>query len=120
MPSDTGISAIGAALIPTTPEEDTGLHLKLGRGGISVKAPIVPGVISTIGVQECKQIKFGEQVTCGYPSGTVALDGERTLNFKGDATFGITLTRNGPTLVNVRKALHKATVEGVFSIKNQA
>lgn len=120
VPGDTGISAIGAALIPTTPDEDTGLHLKLGRGGISVKAPIVPGVISTIGVQEYRQIKLGEQLTCGYTSGTIALDGERTINFKGDDTFGITITRNGPTLVNVRKALHKATIEGVFSIRNQA
>lgn len=118
VPGNTGISAIGAALMPTTPEEDTGLHLKLGHGGISVKAPMVPGLISTIGVQECTPIKFGEQIKCKYPSGTVALDGERTLNFKGDATLGITLTRNGPTLVNVRKALHKASLGGVFSIRN--
>lgn len=110
-----GLSAIGARLRPSERPQRSGVHVTLGGGGATVDAPIAPGVITTVPLTDWRVMEVGEPVDVDLRPCVIALDGERALSPKPEQSVRITLTDNGPLVVDVEKAIRKATRLGVFS-----
>jgi predicted polyphosphate/ATP-dependent NAD kinase len=113
-PASIGLSSIGSRLLPLGAEDDRGLYMRLGEGGDHVDAPIAPGYIRRVGVAEWRTVDMGEPVPIGLRPCTIALDGERTFSLSPQATAEVVLTRGGPRVVSIEKALAEASRQGLF------
>ena len=114
VPGSVGLSAVGAALCPLSSSDDRGLHVRLGPGCTTVTVPIAPGFVAPVEVSDWRTVETGESVELDPEPGTLALDGERSLTVSEGQQVKITLTRNGPRVVDVRETLRQATLAGVF------
>lgn len=114
-PSAVGITSIGGLLAPLTPDEDEALHLTLGpgEGGVSVLAPIAPGLYEPIAVRAHKRIALGEAVSL-TGAGVLAFDGERERVLKPGQAATLRVARDGPWVVDVHAALTRAAREGLY------
>ena len=108
-PSAVGITSIGGLLAPLTPDEDEALHLKLGpgEGGVSVLAPIAPGLYELIAVRSYERIPLGATVSLRGP-GVLAFDGERERVLKPGQAATLRVARDGPWLIDVHAVLNHA------------
>jgi hypothetical protein len=73
-----------------------------------VHAPIAPGVIVPIGVRDVRPLHPGDVHTVAVERGTVAVDGERELEFGPQTPVTITLAADGPRILDVRNVLAAA------------
>ena len=107
-PWAVGLSSIGGRIHPVAAEDPGGLYLELGgRSGRPVHAVLAPGLTTDVVVSEYRLLHHGEEVTLDASGGTIALDGERELLVDGPATA--TVTRSGPLVIDVRRALTVAS-----------
>jgi predicted polyphosphate/ATP-dependent NAD kinase len=113
-PGAIGLSAIGAHLAPTGRDEPSGLWLRLGPGGQSVRAPIVPGLVRDVPVREWRRLEPGQPVELTPGGGVVALDGEKEHELRPDARVTVTLNGRGPRLVEIRRTIDLAARAGAF------
>jgi predicted polyphosphate/ATP-dependent NAD kinase len=84
-PSAVGLSAIAGALEPLARGGGRGLHVTLGEGR-TVTVPLAPGLVAPVEVASHRVIERGEEVEVAAGVGTIALDGERELERRGEAT----------------------------------
>ena len=114
-PASIGMSAIGAAL-PGLPEEDlAGLHVRLGQGGVTVVAPIAPGLVRPVPVSAWSTVEVDTPVEIGQVPCTVALDGERNVVVREGQRATVCLRRSGPRVVDARAAIREASRAGIFA-----
>ena len=107
-PWAVGLSSIGGRIHPVAAEDPGGLYLELGgRSGRAVHAVLAPGLTADVVVSEYRLLHHGEEVTLDASGGTIALDGERELLVDGPATASV--TRSGPLVIDVRRALTAAS-----------
>ena len=112
-PTSIGLSAIGAQLRVIWPEEPLGLHIDLGAGGRTVKAPTAPGMISDVEVSEWRTIEVdAEGIEVHLRPATIALDGERSITLKMDEKIEVKLGLNGPRVVDPGRAIAAAAASG--------
>ena len=114
-PDGIGLSAIGARLDPVGASDGRGLHVRLGKPGVTVSAPIAPGVVEDVPVVGWARLKPGEPVKVGFDPCTIALDGERSLRVAPGQRAEVTLTLDGPPVVDVPAALSRASEAGLFT-----
>ena len=81
-PSAVGLSAIAGALEPLPRGGGRGLHVRLGEGR-TVTVPLAPGLVAPVSVASHRVIAHGEEVEIEPGVGTIALDGERELERRG-------------------------------------
>lgn len=114
-PSAVGITSIGGLLAPLTPDEDEALHLSLGpgEGGVSVLAPIAPGMYEPIAVRSHGRLALGEPVHVTGP-GVLAFDGERERVLKPGQAATLRVARDGPWVIDVPAALEYAACKGLY------
>lgn len=114
-PSAVGITSIGGLLAPLTPDEDEALHLTLGpgEGGVSLLAPIAPGLYEPIAVRSHARLAFGEPVTVTGP-GVLAFDGERERVLKPGQGATLRVARDGPWVIDVHATLEYAACVGLY------
>ena len=117
-PDSVGLSCIGGSLCMVGPDDDYGLHLKLGEGNLKVRATVLPGVIREIGIQEYTLIRLGEEVELVTRPCLVALDGERELRVSASAEVKVKLERDGPPVVDINKAVREAARRDFFISRN--
>jgi hypothetical protein len=114
-PGTIGLSSIGAHLPDVTPKGGEAVHLRMGPGGQRVLAPIAPGLIQPVSVAECRRLDPGDEVTICQPGPCVlALDGEREIELRAEATVCVRLNADGPRVVDARRAVEIAAAAGVF------
>jgi hypothetical protein len=113
-PGAIGLSAIGAHLAPLRRDDPAGLWLRLGPGGQSVRAPIVPGLVVDVPVREWRRLEPGESVEVRPGGGVVAFDGEKEHELPSGATLRVTLSPDGPRIVDIRGAIELAALAGFF------
>ena len=107
-PWAVGLSSVGGRIHPLGADDPGGLYLELGgRSGQLVHAVLAPGLTADVVVSEYRVLQPGEDVTLDISGGTLALDGERELLVDGLATASV--TRCGPLVVDVRRALAAAS-----------
>ena len=113
--SAVGITSIGGLLAPLTPDEDEALHLRLGpgEGGVSVLAPIAPGLYEPIAVREHARLAPGQPITVTGP-GVLAFDGERERVLKPGQGATLRVARDGPWVIDVHATLEYAACVGLY------
>ena len=109
-----GLSAIGSRLRPMSSDE-TGLHILLGNGRTVVRAPIAPGMVQSVDVQDWSELRNGVSREVSIKPCTIALDGERAFRVRLGQTVNVALSDTGPKVVSVDAALDKATLAGAFT-----
>ena len=126
-PASIGLSSIGARLQPVSITDDGGLHYSIdgqldGTGtlentpkqGITVLAPVAPGMIPKVAIGSWRRIATGERVSVERRHSTVALDGERAFSVTPEQHLEIAVQQDGPKVVQVEAALHEAAASGLF------
>ena len=112
-PTSIGLSAIGAQLKRIAPDEDAGLHIRLGDGGATTRAPVAPGLVQDIAVSEWRVIDSESQpVEVALRPATIALDGERAFSLSPKARVEVRLSLDGPRVVDPDRALEIAARTG--------
>ena len=114
-PDSIGLSSIGGCVCPVGPEDDYGLCLMLGEGGLQVKAAVLPGVVQRIGIRDFRRVELGEEVEVVPGPCLIALDGERELTVRATDGVRVRLQRDGPDVVDINKAVRKAAANGFFT-----
>jgi predicted polyphosphate/ATP-dependent NAD kinase len=107
-PDGIGLSSVPGLLCPSPREEPAGVALELcppGQASRVVHAPIAPGLVLPVGVRSWRPLAPGEVVTVRTPTGVVAVDGEREIEFDGAPAPRVTLRPDGPRCVDVRAVL---------------
>ncbi|NMH96132.1 ATP-NAD kinase [Pseudonocardia sp. K10HN5] len=110
-PHAIGLSSVAGLLRPTARTHPDGVVVRLAGGeaaGRTVLAPIAPGVIAPIGVRAVEPLRVGEPRTVGLRAGTVAVDGEREIEFGPSRPVSVTLAADGPRVMDVRGVLAAA------------
>ena len=74
-------------------------------------APIAPGLVRRIGVRSVNVLRMGVETKSGVMRGVVAFDGERELEFSGEAP-SICLRASGPLCVDTAAVLNEAATTG--------
>lgn len=117
-PASIGLSAVGGQLHPVSLNDDQGLRYVLAESGeghdISVTAAIAPGMVADVAIAEWQRLNMGESIRADQKHYTVALDGERAFNVNPQQQLGLVLRRNGPTVVDVQKAMMEAAKAGLL------
>jgi predicted polyphosphate/ATP-dependent NAD kinase len=117
-PDTIGISSIAGNLEPIDIREEKGLYINVGNGKITVDAPIAPGLIRRVPIEDYKIIALLEKVPVIDGPCTIALDGEREVEVgEGDRYF-IQLKLDGPRVVDTHSALREAVKSG-YAIKGK-
>ena len=107
-PSSIGLSAIGGVFCSIAPDEPLGLYLGLGDQGLSVLAPVAPGTILQVKIEECRFLKLGQEIPVTCSPSVLALDGEREIDIRGSEAFSVRLALDGPVVIDVHKAMQAA------------
>jgi predicted polyphosphate/ATP-dependent NAD kinase len=109
-PHAIGLSSIAGLLHPASRTSPEGVRLRLGAGGSTVFAPIAPGVVAAVEVAEAGPLRPGEPHPVALERGTVAVDGEREIEFGPSTPVRVTLAHDGPRVLDVRAVLAAAAV----------
>ena len=117
-PNNIGMTCIGGNLHPLELDDEHGLHLKLGKGNLKVKAAILPGLVAEVGVKELKTLEPGEEVEVRHKPSVIALDGEREITVTASDRVKIRLQGDGPLVVDIEKTIKEAVAKGFF--RNQS
>jgi predicted polyphosphate/ATP-dependent NAD kinase len=123
-PHAIGLSSIAGLLRPTARTDLDGVLVRLaGRGPAAswVLAPIAPGVIATVGVGAVEPLRADEPQavnSAAVPAGTVAVDGEREIEFGPSRPVTVTLAADGPWVLDVRGVL-AAAADGRLLVRNE-
>ena len=96
--------------------DQVGLYFRPGPGGNSVLAPIAPGIVTPVPIEEWRILQLGERVKVEHSPCTIALDGEREFTVLPGQDVEVVITGAGPRVVDLPAALAEATRLGVFSV----
>ena len=115
-PASIGFSSLVGCKKIIYPEDNFGACVDINLNDGIIKAPIAAGVVEEISVGELKILALDE----GYEftadnRGTIALDGEREVEFSKGQKFIFKIRRTGPYHVDVIKALETAQLNGFFT-----
>ena len=105
-PDAIGLSSIPGRILPTGRFAPNGVAVQFGpETARTVLAPIAPGLLEPVGLQHCEALAPGVTRYVRLTSGTVALDGERELEFGPGDRISVTLKTDGPRVIDVPATL---------------
>lgn len=113
-PHAIGLSSIAGLLHPSARTDPGGVVVRMTTpetAAHTVFAPIAPGVIARVGVREALPMRAGEPLAVALDRGTVAVDGEREIEFGPATPVQVTLAHDGPRVLDVRAVLAAAARE---------
>ncbi len=105
-PTNIGMASIGGMVHPIHPREDGGLYLRLGSGGQAVTAAIAPGLVTSIGIRKHEVLQHGVRMPVTFTPSILALDGERELVVNAEDRWEVSLSWEGPRLLNIEKVMN--------------
>jgi hypothetical protein len=115
-PGAVGISSIGGLLHPCSKADDGAVDVRMAPpedAPRQVLAPTAPGIYTPIGITSCEPMKLGDVVTAVGP-GVLAFDGERSRSVTAGARLTFRVERDGPMVIDARRALHAAAERGLY------
>ncbi len=120
-----GLSSIAGMLQPVARDQAQGLYLRLVAprselARTTVTAAIAPGLVAEVGVVCIKPLMPGQWMTLQSASGTIALDGEREIEFSEGEQFAVMLDLSGPRTIDVSRTLAWAAQNGTLRVDNRA
>jgi hypothetical protein len=116
-PDGIGLSSVAGQLCPTPRTTRTGVGLRLAppqRARYVVRAPIAPGLVVPIGVDEWWPIEPGDTARIGAGAGVIAVDGEREIELRPGESATVTLLADGPRCIDVSAAMTAAARRGLL------
>ena len=113
--TNIGLSSIGAQIKQLGALDEKGLHLSFNNGNsknneILVNSPIAPGKIIQSRINKWKELAPEVKIKINKEYGTIALDGERTIEIGLNDKIEINLSLNGPLVLDVNKILSKTNI----------
>ena len=118
-PVNIGFSSIGGMLRAIAPDDPFSMVLELGPDGRAVTAPIAPGVVETVSVENARLMTCGEEVALVCTPCVVALDGEREVEIKKGQRAAIRLAPKGPIVVDVNRTMTLAMQNKTLAPENE-
>ena len=104
-----GFSSIGYSLLKKDLDFNKGIHITLGENDYNnpqkIMSAIAPGKIEEIEIQGWKEFDNNNEIGVKLSSGTVALDGERTIEFSSSQKISVKLNIEGPYCLKVKEIL---------------
>jgi predicted polyphosphate/ATP-dependent NAD kinase len=110
-PHAIGLSSIAGLLHPAGRTAPDGVVVHLAgaeHAPRTVLAPIAPGVVAPIGVRHAAPLVAAQPHPVQLDRGTVAVDGEREIEFGPATPVTVTLAPDGPRVLDVRGVLAAA------------
>jgi predicted polyphosphate/ATP-dependent NAD kinase len=115
-PEAIGLSAIGSHLQPVDRTAPHGLVIDVGDpASRTVRAPIAPGLLADVPVRSIAELRTDIRTPVLAGAGVVAIDGERMFTFDAASAPTVTLTIDGPLVVDVARTLDHAARKGVLA-----
>ena len=112
-PMAVGMTSLGGLVESIDEQDEAGLHMGFGPGGRVVSAPIAPGLFAAVEVKSIQRIDYASPVEFRGPA-ILALDGERERVIEAGQKVELVLSRTGPKVVDIKKAMHLAAKRGLF------
>jgi predicted polyphosphate/ATP-dependent NAD kinase len=110
-PHAIGLSSVAAMLRPTSRTTPAGVAVRLAGDAPAarrVTAPIAPGVLASVGILDVAEMTFGTEYRSEVTFGTVAVDGEREIEFGPDRPVTVTLSGQGPLVIDIPAVMRAA------------
>jgi predicted polyphosphate/ATP-dependent NAD kinase len=115
-PHAIGLSSVAGLLHPVSRTAPGGVVVRLAEDTPqTVLAPIAPGVVAPIGVRHAGPLAPGQPQAVQLARGTVAVDGEREIEFGPSNPVTVTLAHDGPRVLDVRAVLAAAARRRLLS-----
>ena len=107
IPEGIGFSSIAFHLTKKQDLINQGIYINFNdsRSPMIIKAPIAPGKIEEVLINKWKIFDSNDLIEIALKSGTIALDGERTIEFSTSEKASVKLNLNGPISLIVEKIL---------------
>jgi hypothetical protein len=112
--SAIGICSLGPLIFPSEHDRHGGMHARFGTEGARLLCPIAPGLLAEVVVEKAQRVTAGQAVELQSMAGTIALDGEREIELRGRERVDVTLTLQGPHVVDFDRAIAAASEAGLF------
>ncbi|WP_347354766.1 NAD(+)/NADH kinase [Intrasporangium sp.] len=120
-PHAIGLSSIAGIVHPVPRRSPGGVRLHLSPDAArQVLAPLAPGLVSRVGVVEAVPLPAGEANPVAVEHGTIAVDGEREIELGPGDLATVTLTAEGPLVLDVAAALSAAGQCGQLDVPVEA
>lgn len=113
-PDAIGLSSIAAMIEPISRDEPRGACLRCAHGGRRVLAPIAPGMLESIVVDRFEIMEPGVSYRVQSERGSIALDGEREIEFHHGQVPRVSLELDSPATLNVPATLAAAVKSGLM------
>ncbi len=115
-PTAVGMSPIGGLLHPSGVQDDFGVEVRCsaaGEGGRPLLVPVSPGLYGNAHIVHSRCIDLDEVVEMEGP-GVIAFDGDRERVIAPGEIVKLRVTRNGPRVIDVGRALSLGAERGLF------
>lgn len=115
-PGEIGISGAAGTVHRVEPDDSGGVGVRFVPPETAtrrVRAVTVPGVVSELGLDDCRRLDAGEPFVFEVETAVVSADGERELEVR-DAEIAVRAVDDGPRIVDVDAALDAAAEAGFF------
>ena len=116
-PQVIGMSAIAGLIEPVGRDEPGGLMVRLApaqSAKLTVFAPIAPGLIDAVGIDEWRRMPAGIAFVPRLKAGSIALDGEREIFISEGQQVSVTLTDEAFYTIDVTRVMRFAATAGLF------
>jgi predicted polyphosphate/ATP-dependent NAD kinase len=110
-PGAVGLSSVAGQLAPMARGSGRGLHVRLaedpGQAQAVLQVALAPGLVTDVAVAGFAPLEPGERVALAPGAGTLALDGEREIERRGDDGATVHLAE-GPLRIHVDAVMRDA------------
>ena len=121
-PQVIGMSAIAGLIEPVGRHEPGGLMVRLApaqSASLTVLAPIAPGRIEAVGVDDWRRMPAGMAFVPRLKAGSIALDGEREIFISEGQQVSVTLVDAAFHTIDVPRVMRFAAAEGLLHTKER-
>jgi predicted polyphosphate/ATP-dependent NAD kinase len=122
-PGAVGLSSVAGQLAPMRRGTGRGLHVRLARDRAQaecvVRVALAPGLVTEVAVAGFAALEPGEPVAVAADAGTLALDGEREIERRGDDAATVRLDA-GPLRIDVDAVMRHTAVENATQMQPPA
>jgi len=113
-PWSIGLSSLAGMVAPTSRTDDRGVLLDLDPNALRrVRAPIAPGHYVTAGLHSVSVVDAEQSVAVRGPA-VFVVDGERAGALHAGEWASMTIRRNGPRVIDIRRTFSLAVRHGHF------
>jgi len=116
-PASIGFSSVIGGKIIIKEDDDFGAYVNINQNQPKVLIPMAAGIVLAIGTDQPVILGFNDEYKfTAIGRGTIALDGEREIEFHKDQTFTFKVSRTGPIHVDIKKAIEVGQKNGFFKV----